>query len=196
MNSQRRELCVNSGKAIVRLVAPTIENRTVASAAAAWPSKTASIEVGPAGAANMRLAHWAAPACLTTPSSMVDQYAEDGCGQHRTEHDIDRFKCVAVPHQNCPYVTTAVFKSWILTGSKFSMLRYGIRLAHQGKRELWSFGVISAASVTAAEEELGISFDRRTVLAVPLEREGETIGIRMRRLHPRASAQSENRQGA
>ena len=28
-------------------------------------------------------------------SSMRDQYAEYGCGQHRTEHDADRFKCVA-----------------------------------------------------------------------------------------------------
>ena len=68
-----------------------------------------------------------APACLHARSSMIDQYAEDGCDQHRTEHDVDRFKCVAVPHQNCANVTTTVFKSWTFTGSKFSMLRYGIR---------------------------------------------------------------------
>jgi hypothetical protein len=36
---------------------------------------------------------------LITPS-MIDQYAEDACGQHRADHDIDGFKCVAVPHQN------------------------------------------------------------------------------------------------
>jgi hypothetical protein len=58
---------------------------------------------------------------------MIDQYAEDCCGQHRTEHYVDRFKCVAVPHQNCPYVTTTVFKSRTFMGSKFSVLRYGIR---------------------------------------------------------------------
>jgi hypothetical protein len=27
------------------------------------------------------------------------QYAEHGCELCRTEHDVDRFKCVAVPHQ-------------------------------------------------------------------------------------------------
>jgi hypothetical protein len=54
---------------------------------------------------------------------MIDQYAEDGWDQHRTEHDVDRLKCVAVPHQNCPNVTTTVFKSRIFTGSKFSVLR-------------------------------------------------------------------------
>ena len=41
---------------------------------------------------------------------MIDQYAEDCCGQHRTEHYVDRFKCVQT-----------------FTGSKFSVLRYGIR---------------------------------------------------------------------
>ena len=61
-------------------------------------------------------------------SSMIDQYAEDSCGQHRTEHDVDRFKCVAVPHQNRANITTTVFKSRTFTGSKFSMLLYGIRL--------------------------------------------------------------------
>jgi hypothetical protein len=30
---------------------------------------------------------------------MVDQYAGDGCGQQRTDYDINRFKCVAVPEQ-------------------------------------------------------------------------------------------------
>jgi hypothetical protein len=34
--------------------------------------------------------------------SMIDQYAEDACAQHRTKHDVDRFKPVAIPHQNCP----------------------------------------------------------------------------------------------
>ena len=59
-------------------------------------------------------------------SSMIDQYAEDGCGQHRTEHDVDRFKCVAVPHQNCSNAATTVFELRTFTGSKFSVLRYGI----------------------------------------------------------------------
>jgi hypothetical protein len=59
--------------------------------------------------------------------SMIDQYAEDACTQHRTKHDIHRFKCVAVPHQNCPNVTTTVFKSWTFTGFKFSTRCYGIR---------------------------------------------------------------------
>src|SRR6202042_265791 len=31
-------------------------------------------------------------------SSMIDQYAQNGYGQHRTEHDVDRFQCIAVPH--------------------------------------------------------------------------------------------------
>jgi hypothetical protein len=56
-------------------------------------------------------------------SSMVDQYAEGSCGQHRTEHDVDCFKCVAVPHQNRASITTTVFKSRTFTGSKFSTLR-------------------------------------------------------------------------
>jgi hypothetical protein len=60
-------------------------------------------------------------------SSMKDQYAENRCGQHRTENDVDRFKCVAVPHQNCANIITIIFKSWAFTGSKFSMLGYGIR---------------------------------------------------------------------
>jgi hypothetical protein len=55
--------------------------------------------------------------------SVIDQHANDGCGQHRTEHDVGRFKCVAVPHQNCANVTTTLFKS-----DQFSMSRYGIRL--------------------------------------------------------------------
>ena len=55
--------------------------------------------------------------------SVIDQHANDGCGQHRTEHDVDRFKCVAVPHQNCANVTTTLFKP-----DQFSMSRYGIRL--------------------------------------------------------------------
>jgi hypothetical protein len=59
--------------------------------------------------------------------SMIDQYAEDSCGQHRTEHDVDRFKPVAVPHQNRANITTTIFKSWAFTGSEFSMLGYGIR---------------------------------------------------------------------
>ena len=55
--------------------------------------------------------------------SVIDQHTNDGCGQHRTEHDVGRFKCVAVPHQNCANVTTTLFKS-----DQFSMSRYGIRL--------------------------------------------------------------------
>jgi hypothetical protein len=42
----------------------------------------------------------------TTASSLIDQYADDGCDQHRTDRDVDRFNCVAVPHQNCANVTT------------------------------------------------------------------------------------------
>ena len=76
MNSRQRELYVNSWSH------QPLKIEQLRARRAAWPYKTASIEVGPAGAANMRLAHWAAPACLTTPSSIVDQYAEDGCGQH------------------------------------------------------------------------------------------------------------------
>ena len=34
--------------------------------------------------------------------SVINQYAEDGCEQRRTEHDVDRLKCVAVPHQTAP----------------------------------------------------------------------------------------------
>jgi hypothetical protein len=60
-------------------------------------------------------------------SSMIDYHAEDGCHQHRTEHDIDRFKCVAVPHHNCTDVTTTPAESRTFTGSKFLILRYGIR---------------------------------------------------------------------
>ena len=55
--------------------------------------------------------------------SVIDQHANDGCGQHRTEHDAGRFKCVAVPHQNRANVTTTLFKS-----DQFSMSRHGIRL--------------------------------------------------------------------
>jgi hypothetical protein len=57
--------------------------------------------------------------CLST----IDQYAEDACAQHRTKHDVHRFKRVAIPHQNCPNVTTTVFESWTFTGSKFSKCR-------------------------------------------------------------------------
>ena len=53
--------------------------------------------------------------------SMIDQYAEDACAQHRTKHDVCRFKRVAIPHQNCPNVTTTVFELWTFTGSKFSV---------------------------------------------------------------------------
>ena len=57
--------------------------------------------------------------CLST----IDQHAEDACAQHRTKHDVHRFKRVAIPHQNCPNVTTTVFESWTFTGSKFSKCR-------------------------------------------------------------------------
>ena len=42
------------------------------------------------------------PGCASGVRSVIDQYAEDGCEQRRTEHDVDRLKCVAVPHQTAP----------------------------------------------------------------------------------------------
>ena len=32
-----------------------------------------------------------APARSRCHHAMIDQYAKDGCGQHRTKHDVDRF---------------------------------------------------------------------------------------------------------
>jgi hypothetical protein len=32
--------------------------------------------------------------------SMIDDYANDGGDQHRTKHDVDRFKRISVPHGN------------------------------------------------------------------------------------------------
>ena len=57
--------------------------------------------------------------------SMIDQFAEDAYAQYRTKHDVDRFKRVAIPHQNCLNVTTTAFKLRTFTGCKFSMPCYG-----------------------------------------------------------------------
>jgi hypothetical protein len=86
------------------------------------------------------------------PSSMVNQYAEDGCRQHSTKHDVDRFKCVPVPHQKSPSVAMTVFNS------RTAALRHPW-VAHEGQHGFWSFGVIPVASVTAAPEEFGISIN-------------------------------------
>jgi hypothetical protein len=71
---------------------------------------------------------------------MKDQYSTDGRDQHRTNNDVDRFNSVAVPHQHVPF--------------DLQQLRHSF-VPHQlpGFR---SFGVISVAAVTAAEEELRI----------------------------------------
>ena len=58
---------------------------------------------------------------------MIDQYAEDGCEQHRTEHHVDRFKMRSRTTSELRQRNQGGFKSRTSTGSKFSMLRYGIR---------------------------------------------------------------------
>jgi len=113
----------------------------------------------------------------------------------RTDHDVDRFTYVAVPHQNCTNVTATTQvadlhglpNTWCnpscrraasvwrcapegWTGchgrrlccsaadTRLAALRHSL-VAHQGRRGFWSFGVISVAAVTAAEEELRIGLD-------------------------------------
>jgi hypothetical protein len=56
-----------------------------------------------------------------TPS-MIDEHAENGRYQYRIEHDVDCFKCVAVPHRNSTSLTTTALKPRTFTGSKFSVL--------------------------------------------------------------------------
>jgi hypothetical protein len=90
---------------------------------------------------------------------VIDQYPDDGYGQHRTEHDIDRFKCVAVPHHNRANVTTILFKSDPHGLQIFNAASRHSLVAHQGQRGLRSFGVISIASVTAAEQELSMGIN-------------------------------------
>jgi hypothetical protein len=80
-------------------------------------------------------------------SSVIDQYAGHGCDQHRSDHDVDRFDCVAVPHQHVVPQTD----------TRRAALRHSV-VAHQGPG-FRSFGVISVAAVTAAEEKLRISLN-------------------------------------
>jgi len=126
-------------------------------------------------------------------TSMIDQYAEDGCDHHRAEHDVDRFNCVAVPHQNCSNVTTTIFRSrtfadsrsqcgpspsrrraarvWRLRSGRLDRIPLSPTRLFRSccttacarsvlrPRGLRSFGVISVASVTGAEEESRIGIN-------------------------------------
>jgi glutathionyl-hydroquinone reductase len=101
--------------------------------------------------------------------SVIDQYADDARDQYRTEHGIDRFNCVAVPH--CPHgeralVTRTIFKSPDLHEVQNSQARSSPKAAAFSRRapallRPWSFGIISVASIARAEEEFRISIHGR-----------------------------------
>jgi hypothetical protein len=51
---------------------------------------------------------------------MINDYAEYGCGQHRTEHNVDRFECVAVPHRTMASARSSPRRAFLRRNSRYS----------------------------------------------------------------------------